>query len=208
MRLSTREALECWVEQEGNRYENLLIERGFLREEDRGDVAATREATREWRQTYIDDLVVENEMWVEETIEHPESVVPGWDLGGWKGWKPYRPEGKNVTTFGDVAEAIFTNKEGISAEHAEKIRGLASMLEDILIKSNGKILRLRCGNDSAVVEGTHRLAAFTYAVRAGLPVPSRLPNVFTVTIPEVRRDVFDAFCEDRPALLGKYHEGK
>lgn len=206
MTLSTSQVLDAWVRQEGNRYENLLVERGFLRDEDRGDMAATHEATRRWRETYVGDLGIEDAEWSQESIENPGVVVQDWLLGGWRGWLGYRPPEENVTRFRDVVRAILEQRPGIPKHHLEDIPRLAERIGEVL--PQGKIFVLRCGECTAVLEGTHRMTGLVYAKETSLQTPERMTNVYQCELPEEKRQLFEAFCENRAVKYGPYYQEK
>lgn len=206
MTMNSAQMLDCWVTQEGNRFENLLVERGYLQEEDRGDLAKIHDAARDWRGTYIEDLGIEDAEWRQEIVTQPENEVPNWLLGGWRGWWAYRPEGARFTRFADVVAALINKQEGVLQHHLEDIPKLARHLDEAL--TTGKIFQLRCGNDIAVLEGTHRMTGLVYAAQSGLAVPQRLTNVYACVIPEDRRHVFTAFCEGRPVVMGTFYKEK
>jgi len=73
--LTSLEMLALWVRQEGNRYEQLLIERGFLQEQDRENDLAYFEAAFAWRKTYTDDLELDACTWELTPIERPTDVI-------------------------------------------------------------------------------------------------------------------------------------
>lgn len=200
--LTFSEMFATWIHQEGNRYENLLVERGFLREEDRGHVSALYDASCAWRKTYIDDLALEESIWTLRSVEEPGLAARSWYLGGWAGWKGYRPSHKRFTTFEDVAQGLIQNISGIPAHHPEDLPRLARKMKDIA--SQEAYFLLRCGDETAVLKGTHRLSALVYAFDTDMPTPAFLHSVYQCIFPLEKQDIFYRFCEDRPVVFGKY----
>ncbi len=198
--LSFDEMLSTWVTQEGDRYASLLIERGFLRSEDRENPECVREATTTWRKTYIANHDLAHRSWQQTSIR-PQDVLQ-WQLGGWAGWRGYRPASSSVTTFADIAHAISQTQPGIPEHHRTAIPELASHISDVL--PNGKIFALRCAGCVAVVEGSNRISALAYASSQHLSLPENF-SVYICDLPDDDLPAFTQFCENIPIAYGEYY---
>jgi hypothetical protein len=121
---TTDEMLNLWVTQEGNRFREVLIERGFLRQEDAANNDIVSRATHDWRKTYLKGLNLDQASW-REYQERDITGILKWLLGGWPGWKSYRPIDAEVTTFENVNAAIDSNNPTIPAHHPKYIPEMA-----------------------------------------------------------------------------------
>ncbi len=81
--MKTPEVLSAWVHQEGDRFKDLLKERGFLRAEDDEHPDVVLAASRVWRETYLQGIHPELREWSERDV--PTADIPTWRLGGWSG---------------------------------------------------------------------------------------------------------------------------
>lgn len=200
--LNSQEVLETWVAQEGDRYTPILIERGFLQEEEKGDPDKVKQASKEWRSTYVADLNFEHRVWKPETVEDITRILE-WRLGGWNGWLPYRSEGVTYTTFKDIVEALDHQKEGIPPHHQTVIPEIARTIVTTL--KTKTFFAFRCNEAIAVLDGTHTLARLAYAIQHGLPLPSNV-DVYVCELEAGEQKTFDRFCERRPLEYGRYHK--
>ncbi len=198
--LDSAEVLERWVAREGDRYVSLLVERGFIRAEDRENPVIVQAATKEWRKTYVSDLSFETRTWNREQIRDLAQVF-SWRLGGWKGWLPYRPQGKLFTTFGDVIEVFDAHKEGLPEQHRTLIPTIANAITGTLETKD--LFLFRSGGELAALDGTHTLVGLAYALKHGSPIPDEL-NMYVAELGVDERDVFDRFCVARPVVYGSY----
>jgi hypothetical protein len=201
--MKTPEVLNIWTSQEGSRYKEILEERGFLDGNQENDADAIQRAAEAWRATYIQDIHPEIRTWNEG--ESATSDVANWRLGGWSGWKSYRQHGKMFTTFQDVATRIDTPTETTPKQHHEVIPAIARDISNVL--NSGKIIILRCGDDVAVLEGTHRVSAIAYAMLHHLPVPETI-RVIETHMTEDEREAFTRFCTDLPKAYGPHSTTK
>ncbi|TAK03629.1 hypothetical protein EPO34_00500 [Patescibacteria group bacterium] len=156
----------------------------------------------EWRKSYIDDLQLERRVWTETVIENPHDVVPAYAIGGYKGWKPYRPAGKDVATFADVAapaapgEVAFDGTPRLDVRTNRKVASLVGALHDF------HIIVLRCGDLNVVLEGTHRCAATAVEAADGNRSRFRL-TVRTAAFDSSERALLEEFCRERAAVIKK-----
>lgn len=194
--------LDQWVDQEGDRYAPVLIERGFLLPEEARDPARVRAVTREWRAGMAE--MVESHEWHPERITDLTSILQ-WRLGGYRGWSLYRPEDALFTTFADVVARIDDTGKEVPQDHRTRFPEMAANIKSIA--TSGIIFALRCGSDVAVLEGTHRTTALAYALAHNLPVPQEL-TIYITDLPEKSRAAFDAFCRDIPRRYGPYYHQK
>ena len=196
--MTFEEVLDQWVDQEGDRYAALLIERGFLLPEEKMNPKRVREVTREWRRSAAEGL--QNVEWHAERLPNL-AVVPEWRLGGYRGWSLYRPAGQAFTTFADVVARLDDRSQEVPQDHRTRIPEMAEHIAAII--QQGKIFTLRLGNDVAVLEGTHRMTALAYAILHHLPVPKEL-TVYEARLPEDAQTNFAAFCHDIPRRYGPH----
>ncbi len=197
--MKTPEVLNLWVDQEGSRFKDLLKKRGFLRTEDENLSDAIHAASKAWRETYLRGIHPELREWAERNVSTADTLE--WRLGGWSGWKSYRPEGKTYTTFHDVIAAIDSPEAIIPTGHRDRIPETAKDISNIL--ANSVAIIIRCRSSVAVLEGTHRISALAYAITHHLPVPDDIRVIETI-LPETERDLFELFCEDLPKAYGPY----
>jgi hypothetical protein len=199
--LSPEEVLERWVVREGAKYVPTLIERGFILPEDTQDEQEVKVAMKEWRRTYVGDLSFERRIWKRERISDVRAILQ-WRLGGWKGWLPYRPEGKAYTQFKDIGETLDQPEKQVPENHRLVIPHIASEICESLKTKD--LFLLRCGDDIAVLDGTHTLAGLAYALTHGVQTPTSL-EVYIADFEEQERAIFEGFCEKRPMRYGRYH---
>lgn len=199
--LSSKEVLERWVVREGTKYVPTLIERGFLLSEDTQDEQEVKAAMKEWRRTYVEDLNFEQRTWKREHISDVRAILQ-WRLGGWKGWLPYRPEGKAYTQFKDIGETLDQPEKQVPENHRSVIPQMASEICESLKTKD--LFLLRCGDDVAALDGAHTLAGLAYALTHGVQTPTSL-EMYVADFEEQERLVFEGFCEKRPMRYGRYH---
>ena len=161
------EVLEHWRAAEEESWRQYYTERGFATWED-------------WRITYRAALGLPERAWSLVLAED----MPHWFIGGFQGWKKYRPMGQDFTTFADVARSpqLLDNP---------KVKALVDGLCETTF------IGLRCGNDIALIDGTHRAAAYAYRAAHGMPLPECL--VYITDITEDARALFDAFRHNIPS---------
>lgn len=168
------EVFAMWKAEEEEIWRSVYTERGF----------ASWEA---WRQTYIDDLGLANVHWTYEVVAQPEREIPTWYIGGWRGWKPYRPEGEEFSTFGTVAASPLLMSN-------EKVQAIVRDMRPL------RFILLRCGGDIAVLNGTHRAAAAALRIARGEVLP--MAEAYIGDIPQRAKATFDAFRRDRMVSRG------
>lgn len=161
------EVLEHWRDAEEESWRPYYTERGF----------ATWD---EWRAVYRAALRLPERTWRKE----PAVDIPLWYIGGFQGWKKYRPEGERATTFATVAESPLL------LENA-KIMSLVDSLRATTF------IGVRCGNDIALIDGTHRASAYAYRAAHGMPLPPC--EVYLVDVDADERALFDQFRYDLPS---------
>lgn len=195
----TPEVVRRWVDQEGDRFSTLLTERGFLRPEDEENREAVRAAARAWRETYLQGIQPESLEWRQGTAQAKD--ILDWRLGGWNGWKSYRLNDAQCTTFRNVVDAIDAQRTDIPHEHLDRIPTIAKSIKDILETTD--VIVIKCQSAVAVLEGTHRMSALAYAVMHQLPIPENI-RIIETTLPESKIGAFNQFCENLPVVYGPY----
>lgn len=167
MNVPWSEVLAYWREAEEESWRPYYTERGF----------ATWE---EWRVAYRAALALPNREW----SLVPANSTPSWFIGGFQGWKKYRPAGERATSFATVAQSsiLLDNPK------------IAALVEDLHATT---FIGLRCGNDIALIDGTHRASAYAYRAAHDMPLPAC--QVYIADISEDERPLFDQFRRDIPA---------
>lgn len=161
------EVLACWREAEEESWRPYYTERGF----------ATWE---EWRIACRAVLELPNRVWQKVPAEN----IPSWYIGGFQAWKKYRPIGDEATTFATVA------RSPILLENA-KIMALVNNLHATTF------IGLRCGNDIALIDGTHRASAYAYRAARHMPLPPC--DIYLTDLATTERPLFDNFRRDIPS---------
>lgn len=198
--LSPEEVLERWVVREGTKYVSVLVERGFILPEDVRDGEKVKAAMKEWRRTHVEDMRFEQRVWRREMVSDVRTILE-WRLGGWRGWFPYRPEGKVYTQFKDVGEAFDQPEKQLPENHRSVIPQIATEICETLKTKD--LFLFRCGSDIAALDGTHTLAGLAYALTHGVQTPTSL-EVYVADFDEQERPVFESFCEKRQMRYGKH----
>lgn len=154
------------------------------------------ESWQEWRQTYIDELGLERREWYEIIIENPHAVIPGYAIGGYRGWHKYRPEGKELSLFSDIAKLVkaeeqsYEGGERVDVRTNNKIRSLLGNVGDTII------IAMRCVNLAAVLEGTHRCAAIAVEAHDKGPYSSGVFRMRYADFNEQEMNFLKEFCRD------------
>ena len=151
-----------------------------------------------WRKMMIADLNLEKRTWTEEILEDPHSAIPSYAIGGWNGWKKYRPAGKDSASFADIAtppqlgEQSYDGAERIDIRTNEKIQPLIGRVSD------ATIIALRCDKVIAVLDGTHRCAAIAIEAHDSAPLSKGIFTMLVAQFDDSEKRLFEAFCRDRP----------
>ena len=164
MQITWEEILKDWEADEVERYRELYESRGF-------------NSWREWRQSYIDDLHLDTREWTQEECECPYDVIPTFVIGGYPGWHTYRPAGKDLTTFADVARPVQEGDMSFSGEPRIDVRTNEGVMRFTRDLQDAVILVLRCDDLRVVLDGTHRSAAIAVTAHDQL---TRLVDSVTV----------------------------
>jgi len=135
----------------------------------------------EWRKTYVDDLGLDRREWRVEVVPEPLTTVPSWFLGGWRGWKQYvPPDVAAFPTFADVARhpALRDNRT---------VMDMVGQLRPT------RLIALRCGGETAVLDGTHRAAAIAVMAHdGGYAVPP-----IEIAVADIEPELFERFRRGR-----------
>ncbi len=179
--------LDEWRAAEEGQWEPLFRERGFG-------------SWWEWRQSYVPELGIENRTWTEQVVERPHGVIPGLAVGGFRGWKQYRPADKDCATYADVArpfaagELSYAGAPRVDVRTNKKVMDLVGNLRDT------SVLVLRCPSLSVVLEGTHRCAAVAVEAQDGIRSSFAVGLRFC-EFKESERPLLEAFARDRAAVI-------
>lgn len=159
----------------------------------------------EWRESYVKDLGLEGREWKETIVENPHEVISDLIIGGYRGWKKYRPEGKDAATYADVARPVMEGEmsyEGAPRADVRTNDRVKTLIEKI---HDTTILVLQCGDLSVVMDGAHRCAAT--AVEA---LDGNRSNFFIrlriCSFPESDRHLLEDFARDRLAVVKKKND--
>lgn len=189
MEMSWENVLQDWQASEEEAWRLVYAERGFA-------------TWREWRESYVHDLRLDTREWSEELVVDPHRVVPGYAIGGYKGWKRYRPARKDVATYADIVRPPVPGEPSYAGEDREDVRTNGKVFALIGELRDATILALRCGDLTVVLDGSHRCAAI--AIEA---VDDRR-SAFTLRVrsaafaPE-ERTLLEEFCKDRELVVKK-----
>ncbi|MBI4253317.1 hypothetical protein HY623_04050 [Candidatus Uhrbacteria bacterium] len=151
-----------------------------------------------WRQMMIGDLRLEGREWFEYEIEHPHTEIPHYSIGGWNGWKKYRPAEKDIALFSDIAippetgDRSYDGDKRIDVRTNDKVKSLIGCVDDTTI------IGFHFPDCIAILDGTHRCTAIAVEAQDG-----RVVSHGRFTIRLARFDSSDAgllriFCTDRP----------
>lgn len=179
-----QEVLDEWRASEEKQWEPVFRERGFA-------------SWWEWRQSYLEELEVGKREWKEERVDRPHTVIPGLVIGGYRGWKQYRPVGKDTATFADVARPVAEGERSYAGTPRVDIRTNTKVMELVGHLRDTSILVLRCPSLQVVLEGAHRCAATSVEA---VDVGSR--SKFSARLrfcefDETERPLLEAFARDR-----------
>lgn len=147
-----------------------------------------------WRLTYYADLNLHAAPWRMGTLANPE-VIADWHVGGFQGWKRYRPQGEALTTFRTIARHPDLPQN--SGVHKILDGGLHATM----------LIALTSGEKWAILDGTHRAAAIAHRAAAMALRTTHHPHglvwpTVRVMYAEIPWPDFANFCADRPSLTG------
>ncbi|MBT4856922.1 hypothetical protein HON52_01915 [Candidatus Uhrbacteria bacterium] len=159
----------------------------------------------QWRKTYSAEFDLPARRWTEEIVEDPHDVIPAIKIGGYRGWKIYRPAGLEIATFADIARHIVAGELSILGELRidvrtnEKVKNRAGNLHDTTL------LVLRSGDFTVLLDGTHRAAAI--AVEAIDDIKSSLKVTLRVChFDDSERSLLEKFAKDRRYVVKKKND--
>ncbi len=180
--------LADWKAAEEKNWESFYHERGYA-------------SWFEWRESYIEDLGLMDRNWTEEVIKNPHEVIPNFTIGGYQSWKKYRPSGKRVVVFADVAVPVQSNEISYDNEPRQDVRtngrvsGLLGNLHDTTF------LILQSPSFSVVLDGTHRCAAIAVEAYDGVPFSDFHARLRFAAFFENETSLLRIFAEDRKAVV-------
>lgn len=185
--------LEGWQAGEQEQWRELYTERGFA-------------SWWEWRESYVQELKLDRREWREEKVVHPHEVIPTLAVGGYKGWKKYRPAGKDVATFADLVippapgELSYDSTPRVDVRTNQKVMDLVAHLRDT------NFLVLRAGDFSVLLEGSHRAAAVAVEALDAAARSSFTAALRVCHFGDAERSLLEAFARDRQIVVKKKHE--
>jgi hypothetical protein len=155
-----------------------------------------------WRLTDIGGLGLERRAWKEETVPDPHLNVRSFAIGGYRGWKKYRPADKPVSTFDDIAmvpapgEVAYDGSPRVDVSTHPIVLSLLGNLRDTTI------LGLRCGDLTVVLDGTQRCAAIVLESMLVNHSAFRL-TMRSAEFAPAERHLLEDFCRDRHLAIGR-----
>lgn len=190
MMITWSEILKDWEADEVERYRELYESRGF-------------DSWREWRQSYIDDLRLNEREWTQEQLKHPYDVIPSFVIGGYPGWHVYRPAENHLVMFADVARPVQEGEMSFAGSERKDVRTNEGVMRFTRDLSDAIILVLQSGDLRVVLDGTHRSAAIAVAAHDGLDRLVDAVTVRTCHFDASERAPLESFAKDRRAIVKK-----
>lgn len=184
--------LTDWREAEEAHWTDFAKERGY-------------ENWWEWRKSYATDLGLEHRTWTEEVIEDPHAYVKQLDIGGYRGWKKYRPANVDTARFEQVAtppsdgEISFDDQERVDVRTNDRVQNFVNNLHDTTI------LVLKSGEFKVLLDGHHRCAAIAVEALDGSKSDFNL-TVRTCQFDESKLELLKTFAKDREIIVKKKHD--
>lgn len=151
-----------------------------------------------WRTMMIADLNLSRRTWTEEILEDPHNAIPLFAIGGWNGWKKYRPAGKDIASFADIAMPPQPGERSYSGEPRCDVRTNEKVKPLIGCVHGATIIALQFPDTIAVLDGTHRCAAIAVEAQDGGVRSSGVFRVQLARFDYSENDVLKKFCTDRP----------
>lgn len=186
------DVLRDWEAAEAQRWESVFRERGY-------------NSWWEWRKSYVEQLGLEDREWIEESIDNPHDVIPTLVIGGYRGWKPYRPAGLDVATFADVARPVESGGRSILDEPRIDVRTNETVMSLVGNMNDSTLLVLQSGDLRVLLDGTHRAAATAVEALDG-PRSSFVATLRSCQFDASERPLLEAFARDRRATIKKKND--
>jgi len=182
--------LADWKTAEEKSWESLYFERGF-------------DSWWEWRESYIEDLGLADRQWREEVIDNPHEVIPQFAIGGYRGWKKYRPAGKRVATYADVAIPVQPGELSFEGELRQDVRTNERVQELVGYLHDTTFLILQSPSLSVVLDGAHRCATIAVEAKDHIPYSNFRAFLRLATFSDEETNLLCKFAEDRKAIVKK-----
>ncbi|MBI2473515.1 hypothetical protein HYV70_03115 [Candidatus Uhrbacteria bacterium] len=190
-RIDWNTVLRQWQEGEEKQWEQLIRERGFS-------------SWWEWRKSYVKELDLEQREWREEIIMKPHDVIPDLVLGGFRGWKQYRPADKDLVTFREMVSPVVSGEVSYAQTSRVDMRTNSRVMSLVGNLTDTSLLVLRSSDFSVVLDGTHRCAATAIEVVDTFLQPSSfVARLRTCQFSESERELLEAFARDREIVIKK-----
>lgn len=151
-----------------------------------------------WRTMMIADLNLQKRTWTEEILKDPHVDIPLFAIGGWNGWKKYRPAGKDIALFGDIVRPPQPGEQSYLGEPPSDVRTNDKVKPLIGCVHDTTIIALQFPDTIAVLDGTHRCAAIAIEARDGGAKSSGTFCVQLAHFDDSENDVLKKFCTNRP----------
>lgn len=150
-----------------------------------------------WQAMIIADLNLPNRTWTEEILEDPHSAIPLFVIGGWNGWKHYRPAGKDIVSFADIARPLQPGEQSYSGELRTDVRTNDKVKPLIDCVHDTTIIALQFSDTIAVLDGTHRCTAIAIEARDGGAKSSGTFRMQLANFDGAENDMLKKFCANR-----------
>lgn len=154
----------------------------------------------EWRQTYVAELGLEQREWSEEMVQDPHQVIPQLVIGGFPGWKQYRPLGRDLATFADIVipptpgELAYNGSPRVDVRTNQTVMGLVGNLHETTL------MGLACEDLKVALDGAHRDTATAIEAQDGSPRSSFTARMRWCQFDPSERHLLEAFARDRKAV--------
>ncbi|MDG1949312.1 MAG: hypothetical protein P8J32_00640 [bacterium] len=192
MNIEWKQVLKGWREAEEAHWTNFAKERGY-------------DSWWEWRKSYVTDLGLEERAWTEEVLDDPHSYVKQLHIGGYRGWKKYRPANVDTATFEQVATSPTEGELSYAGEERVDVRVNGRVQEFVRKLHDTTILVLRSGDIEVLLDGHHRCAAIAIEGQDGTKSEFNL-TVQICQFANGELELLKTFAQDREIIVKKQHD--